>query len=73
MYDDIIQKRKEYITIYAPYIPLQMKTTLSQNGMVVYIDAVKGISGTEYPIGKKETPVNNIKDAIEILEKYNNV
>jgi len=23
MFDDIIQKKKEYITIYAPYIPLQ--------------------------------------------------
>ena len=24
MFDDIIQKEKEYITIYTPYIPLQL-------------------------------------------------
>jgi len=74
MYDDIIQrKRWNPGIIYTPYIPLQMKTTLSKNGITVYIDTVTGISGTSIPIGTKETPVNNLKDAIEILEEYNNV
>jgi len=53
MYDDIIQrKRWNPGIIYTPYIPLQMKTTLSKNGITVYIDTVTGISGTSIPMNK---------------------
>lgn len=32
----------------------------------VWIDAVNGYSGTEYPIGTREHPVNNVTDAVAI-------
>ena len=48
------------------------KTTLRENGYIVYVDTTSKISGTRCPIGTKDLPVNNFKDAEKILENLNN-
>ena len=42
---------------------------LAYDGYIVY-DEVNGFAGTEYPIGTRYKPVNNVADAIIIATKY---
>ena len=37
---------------------------------VIVLDVINGISGTIYPIGSEQKPVNNITDAISLLSIY---
>lgn len=38
---------------------------------MVYINTVVGVSGTAYPIGLKDAPVNNVTEALVIANTYN--
>jgi len=40
------------------------------NNKIVFIDTVNGGSGTSYPLGELNSPVNNLEDALSISENY---
>ena len=42
--------------------------SLTANSMTIFVDSNSPYSGTVYPIGTPSKPVNNMNDAIRILE-----
>jgi hypothetical protein len=48
-----------------------MLQAASYDGGAVTIDPLNGLQGTVYPIGTRNTPSNNIKDAREVMRLHN--
>jgi hypothetical protein len=78
--EDIYTDPRVYIPVIYPtaYISVERvsssSATLSELSAIQYgsfgggitIDVIDGVGGTDFPVGTKETPVNNLVDAIEI-------